>query len=510
MATDETDNKGKGPAEDGSPEPEQSDDCDICCYKFNKKIRKPVRCFKCNFVCCAKCVEGYLMTSTVDLHCMKCTVTWTRAFILKSLNRSFLEKKWRPHHQKILFDRERSQIPTEQDKAVLHRELKERNKVLEEELKPLREESKRLKEKIQKLNHENWANSRTIVGLENNAHTQTQLSEEESRREFIQPCAKPDCEGYLSTNWKCPICKEFTCKDCLEYVGDSDSKETHVCDEALLANAKQIRKDSKKCPGCGIFIHRYAGCLVMFCTKCHTSFWWNSLKIMRNGQLHNPHYYEYMAQRGQGPGGPAEPNPCGPVNVWEIERHIHDLKNNIRSRIVDFHNIFEKLDILPLRLRMIDEIGTYTIRNYQNNDIPKKLRLLRWKYIQKEIDDKTYQNKIYHYEKIMERNNDIRQVLEMFRDCGNDIFRKFIHVKIRQPVDEHVKNIDEVLNELDQLREYMNGVMAEHSLNYGTVTPRIINNPSKRSGWESVTKMEKKVSAKRASKPLMSASGPSE
>ena len=54
-------------------------------------------------------------------------------------------------------------------------------------------------------------------------------------------------------------------------------------------------------------------CDQMWCTECKVAFSWNTGKIVYGGQIHNPHYYQYM--RNQNQGGPAPRNPgdvlCG-------------------------------------------------------------------------------------------------------------------------------------------------------------------------------------------------------
>ena len=37
------------------------------------------------------------------------------------------------------------------------------------------------------------------------------------RKKFIMPCPGDNCKGYLSTQYKCEVCKLYTCPDCWIY-----------------------------------------------------------------------------------------------------------------------------------------------------------------------------------------------------------------------------------------------------------------------------------------------------
>ena len=76
---------------------------------------------------------------------------------------------------------------------------------------------------------------------------------------FIRRCTAPDCNGFLSSAWKCGICSSWACPECFEIKGlERDSP--HTCTEAGLATAALIRKDTKPCPSCGEMISKIDGC----------------------------------------------------------------------------------------------------------------------------------------------------------------------------------------------------------------------------------------------------------
>ena len=54
-------------------------DCDICCDKFTKQTRKPIKCNNCNLIACSGCIKQYIL-SKKEPHCMGCKIGWTDAY----------------------------------------------------------------------------------------------------------------------------------------------------------------------------------------------------------------------------------------------------------------------------------------------------------------------------------------------------------------------------------------------------------------------------------------------
>ena len=84
---------------------------------------------------------------------------------------------------------------------------------------------------------------------------------EKEKKVFIKACPQSGCNGFLSSQWKCAVCKVNVCSECYEI-----KEEGHVCDENILASAKALKKDSKPCPGCSAMIYKIDGCDQMWCT----------------------------------------------------------------------------------------------------------------------------------------------------------------------------------------------------------------------------------------------------
>ena len=75
------------------------------------------------------------------------------------------------------------------------------------------------------------------------------------RTKFIKACPSPECRGFLSSQWKCGICQNFTCPDCHEVKGPNRECD-HVCDENARATAMLLANDTKSCPNCGVGIYK--------------------------------------------------------------------------------------------------------------------------------------------------------------------------------------------------------------------------------------------------------------
>ena len=64
------------------------------------------------------------------------------------------------------------------------------------------------------------------------------------RKVFIRACPEEKCRGFLSSQWKCGLCENFTCSECHVVKGlNRDSQ--HICNPDDLATAKLLEKDTK-------------------------------------------------------------------------------------------------------------------------------------------------------------------------------------------------------------------------------------------------------------------------
>ena len=149
------------------------------------------------------------------------------------------------------------------------------------------------------------------------------------RAVFRLPCPDNCCKGFVSSSWKCSLCEKKFCKDC-----HKESSLLHECNKDDKATIAMIKQECKNCPKCSMGIFKIEGCDQMFCTGCNTPFSWKTGKIVTNGPIHNPHYFEVM-RRGGG-GVPRQPGdvPCGGVPTQQSLMKVwKSLKMNVYDRI---------------------------------------------------------------------------------------------------------------------------------------------------------------------------------
>jgi hypothetical protein len=316
-----------------------SNNCTICCEKYNKSSNAKIICniTNCNFEACKTCTRTYLLNTTNDPHCMNCKNPWTTEFLIENLNKSYMENDYKKHRKQLLLDKAISKTPelmnlAEQSKLIdiekekmdkLTNELKEVKKVYNELLKNIQES--RLK----------------IYRLRSGEDTETS-----DRKKFIMPCPSNNCKGYLSTQYKCNLCELYTCPDCFDILSYNKT-DHHTCKEDNLKSAQLIKKETKGCPKCGVRIFKISGCDQMWCTECKVAFSWNTGKIVLNGSIHNPHYYQYMQNTNvNNPRNPGDIICGGLINHYDlqlIKNYLYNITKNITINKSEHEIIIKEL-----------------------------------------------------------------------------------------------------------------------------------------------------------------------
>lgn len=269
-------------------------DCQICCEQFNKSTRSKTDCSKCNLESCKICIRKYLMEQLTDAHCMGCKKGWSREETMKSIGKSYFNKEYKLHRKELMYETEKSRFP--ETMPVV--EVRIKQNIIREDIKQIELERDILKEKIIRLEYKK-RQKRNELELSYNGG-----NEEKEKKVFVKKCPVDDCEGFLSTSWKCGICSTWVCPDCFEIKGKTSDELTkqqldaqHTCDPNSLESAKLIKTETKGCPCCGVPIFKISGCDQMWCTCCKIAFSWRTgLRV--NGVIHNPHFYEFQRQGG--------------------------------------------------------------------------------------------------------------------------------------------------------------------------------------------------------------------
>jgi len=426
-------------------------ECPVCIEKFNKSSRKVITCSYCENRFCLVCVKTYILNSYNEPDCMNCHKIWNNDFLLDNLTKTFINDELKKHRENMLFEKEKSLLPSTQiviEKMKEKKELFDKIEQAYEEIEKIRQE---LNQKLKPF-EKTIEQCREFIRVIDN-------KPDAEKKKFVRACPAPDCRGFLSTNYKCGLCNIYVCPDCKEIKGIKETDE-HTCDPDILASAKQIESDSKNCPSCSALIYKIEGCDMMFCVQCNTSFGWKTGKIITSGPIHNPHYFEWVRKTGGANVRNEGDVPCGGLPA-------------IRIYLVNLNRVIDKDLRLKLNniYRIVNHITDITIPRYRtvvSNDNNQDLRL---KYLTKEITESEFKRQLQIREKKFKKNIAIRQVLDTFVAVAtenlNMINDLMSESKISfDDINKNVKNIDDI-------KDYIHNCFEKIASNFGCKTPLI-------------------------------------
>jgi hypothetical protein len=413
---------------------------------------------------------------------MQCNIVWNIEFLTKNLKKVFLQKKYKIHRENILFERERSMfaetMPYTENRIrirELEREIKQlysnvnetvakrndlisytENTPFEDKLKFLLN-CKEYNIEISRLHVEISFRTSCITLLYGRPHS-------EATRKFIRCCPVADCRGFLSTQWKCGLCNTWTCPECNEVIGLDKTESNHVCLESNLKTAELLKKDSRACPKCAAMIFRISGCPVMFCTNCHTGFNWNT-GLEHKGQIHNPHYFEYMRSRQQDPQEEEvltneimNEHTCNGQDVprvkllMDLERKLFAGYNNPKSNSIS--------RIIEYRAHVMDMVIPNLLPGINIADLNRDLRI---SYLLNDITEKNFKMALQQREKMENKKNDNLMVYQMFVDVCLDLLRRY--AKDVNTEEKHAV----IMHEFTKLMEYTKDCLVTTGKNYNCV-----------------------------------------
>lgn len=438
-------------------------ECNVCAETFNKTKRAEVVC-RCEYAACRACIKTYLLDRSDEPHCMSCKVEWDRVFMAANFEKTFMSKAYRDHREKILIEREMGMLQATQ--PYVEREIKLEK--LDQAKTELQMEYSR---KMRELNDQ-------IYEVRGNVEVE--------RKKFIRKCPSGDCHGFLSSGLKCELCENFACADCHETTGKTtEEREAHTCDPQIVESVKAIAKDSKPCPKCASVTFKIIGCNQMWCVECNTPWDWKSGTIIK-GNIHNPHYIEYLAQQnnGQAPRNPNEIR-CG--------------------REIDNHFMTTLFDLFPRKLakgwkEMVDNHGRIYWQNKETKgtswNFPEEPQMgsfieiarnimhirgvemrrfnaepnlqdnlqMRIDYMRNKIEKDDFKKKLQKKEKDNQKKREISNVLAMYTSCVTDIFYRLV---------DKPETKDAMKDEMTVLRNYVNDSFDRIGKTYNSKTYEI-------------------------------------
>jgi hypothetical protein len=453
------------------------DECIVCCEPYNKSSHLPIECEQvgCKYKVCLECVRAYLLTSVNEPHCMECKANWSAKFML-NLRKGWLGEVYRPHREKFLCDIELSKIAETMPDAERYKAWKRQEATTND----LKSEYLIMKLELEKMQTKINESARLVQHIKNGT-----AAKKEEKKEFFMPCPAMDCNGMLSTQYKCGICEQFACHDCHEVIGLSKTETEHTCDPNNVASALAIKKDTKQCPGCHNRIFRVEGCSQMWCTGCHTAFDWNTGRKVVSERLHNPHWLEYQRSLNGGvaPRAPADV-PCGgictrnQVNtglVTKLNRIRYPNNNGYYSHPPTPHPTDKIVSILRDIHRIVENITLNDVRETRERvQAMRDFKDQRVKYIVGEMTKEQLSTHIFRTDKERQKNTEMLNVYELLSAVGIDMFNRLLaNTSEGEPF---LNEVVEQIAQYNKLRIYCNGLFAIISNTYNKTVPQITEN----------------------------------
>jgi len=390
----------------------------------------------------------------------------------KYLSPTFRGREFKQHMEQILFDKESAFFQESQ------REIEENKRV-----EALRTELYKLeRQRCDELNRIRYEYEKKIQVIRNDMGTRAK-----DRVQFVQRCIYDNCQGFMSSQWKCGLCDRHACNKCHK-PKNSHNDLDHECNPDDIASVELIRRETKPCPKCHTQIYKIHGCDQMWCTNCKTPFSWIHGTII-TGPLHNPHYHEYLAQMGRNEeavdhhprlNGCREMPDAMPTEIrLAIEYVLRDPENRAqRSLLLDLCRIFQHIVYGELRYYEAYtnelEINTkerraFLMQNMEEGEF-KKLILKNYKENQKTVE--------------------LRQIMEMIRDALRDIYFRMEDYVNRSKADirenrlyakeiearKRQEWIDTLLGfskEIDGVREYANSCVKDINTAYQSASRKL-------------------------------------
>ncbi len=493
-------------------EVEEVEECPCCVEKYTPILRKKAVCKYCKADTCSKCIERYLLEGINDAHCMHCRVNYNDTTLREICTMTYVQQVYFKHRQEVLLNREKANLPGLQDAALEERDKRAR----EAKVALMRKELLQMEEKLKNMNdqyYEVYNVYYSKLGMKEDVlilqkqlqDMNTQMdkyrdeinkfrmkiydtryppridsegnkvdADKEERKKFIRRCTRDNCQGFLSTAWKCGLCEYYSCSKCF-VTKTKKQDDPHECKKEDIETADMIKKDSKPCPNCGEFIMKSSGCSQMFCISCKTPWDWNTGKVVVGGMIHNPHYYEWMRRNGMAEGirNPADV-PCGGYpNAWELRRIPRTVRADLSNKFYEFHRICQE----------IQDISQTTYRSHIDNTTTTNINV---KFLLNDYDEEHWGQLLAKNERKRKRDSEVQEIFGAFRMVAVELLNRIQNYTtvtsttpprtlniIQLPVNEIEEHLAQFGTEVDALIDMINDAMRQVSIGYHYVVPNI-------------------------------------
>lgn len=451
-------------------------ECNICASEQKNFIC----CQVCNFNVCKPCVQTFLLSKS-KAFCMNCKSEWSTIFVRSNFTIDWIEKVYKVHLKKILYDQERNYFPETSNNMELYRKWKFLNEggeseeatIFKKQLDEIKKEIRILKKLKQQFrrnkpkggSNKNWLYNYAFPNWEEyNAayyeieHKLSDLKNEEkfialsifdkvniisSRNNFIKKCPTEKCKGYLDENCLCRVCNTKLCSQCYQV-----EKDDHKCKADDIATINLLKQDTKPCPKCGIGVHKIAACDHMWCTGCNSGFDWQTglpLDDSKNTNTLMHDFYKIKSKELQNFNGQV-------TALFKKQTTRNDKTIFILSIIENIHfllNKFAEQRRLDFNLQTKFNIGEHLEYDFKTN------ALNRYKYLNNEIDEKHFLTQAMKKQKAIEFDKELKNlVLKFIEDCKNWCLQLFDEV--RQKNDFYIKYINQIIKIINEFNTNSN------------------------------------------------------
>lgn len=364
---------------------------------------------------------------------MNCKHEFDREFLIKNVNKTFVNTEYKQHRRRLLLEREKSLLPATQphvEQEIRLEALSAQRDELLDKINQLQAELGAVRDKIYSVKHKRI----------------------EDRRQFVRKCPGNECQGFLSTRWACSLCNTKVCPDCHEIRQGDD----HMCIAEDVESAKLIAKEARACPTCGVGICKVEGCDQMWCVMCHTAFSWKTGRI-ETTTVHNPHFFEW--QRRTNGGAPAR----NLLDVVQCGREItnlfiHDLIATMRADKMNKAIISR----LSEECRSVVHVNRVDLHRLAENVIGDNLDL-RIKFMRNRISEEDWKRLLEQRATRRERNREVAGVLNTFVVAATDI--------LYRSLDE--RTWLSCAREIAELRTFVNNILSTIATRYNCKEYRI-------------------------------------
>jgi hypothetical protein len=278
---------------------EEPESCGVCMDNYTPIIRKKCVCKYCKADTCSKCIERYLLERHEDAHCLHCRVNYNDITLSEICTKTYVQHVYFKHRQEVLINRERANLPGLQDAAILEKQKRDNEEKIKEINKEVevvqlqrdkvmtdynllytqyyaalaaKQDTTATRKKLDALLLSSDNYRKTIADKRDKiaqirypaayglpANGGTHAKPEEEKKKFIRRCTRDNCQGFLSTAWKCGICDYYSCSKCF-VTKTKKQDDPHECKKEDIETAEMIKADCKPCPNCGEFIMKSSGC----------------------------------------------------------------------------------------------------------------------------------------------------------------------------------------------------------------------------------------------------------